>query len=239
MLALIEPMLRDYERALNPHVAADATLTTTLTRMLADLGKKWAGRFGAEAYRITTQMIDRNNNFSKKSLTASLKEMSGGLTIPTPDMPAALYDRLLASTKTNVGLIKSIPAEYHQRIQQAVLRSISAGNFGSHTLREELEKISGVTRERADLIAVDQTRKVNTAMNEERMDAAGLEEFEWIHSGGGKHPRPLHVEYDGRIFKLKDPPVIDERTGEKGLPGQLINCRCKMRPILNFKKYLS
>jgi uncharacterized protein with gpF-like domain len=30
-------------------------------------------------------------------------------------------------------------------------------------------------------------------------------------------------------------PVIDPRTGERGIPGQAINCRCVMRPLVEFK----
>src|SRR5690606_21197535 len=91
MTKLIDPMIREYWRALDPHVAADMSLTTTLTRLLSDLGKKWSRRFGEESSRVVNQMIDRTDRYSQKSLTASLKQMSGGLTIPTPDMPAPLY----------------------------------------------------------------------------------------------------------------------------------------------------
>src|SRR5690606_2187542 len=52
MTKLIDPMIREYQRALDPHVAADMSLTTTLTRLLSDLGKKWSRRFGEESSRV-------------------------------------------------------------------------------------------------------------------------------------------------------------------------------------------
>ena len=38
----------------------------------------------------------------------------------------------------------------------------------------------------------------------------------------------------GKVYRLDDPPVIDARTGERGLPGQAIFCRCTMQPIVKF-----
>lgn len=239
--SLVEPMVAEYERELTrlarPYTA-DESLATRLARMLGEFDRKWSRRFAERSRVLTDQMLGRVDRYASKALTASLKEMSGGLTLKTPHMPAALYDRLLAATKDNVALIESIQADFHARIEGAVMRSISSGNFGSKTLFEEIQKTGQVTKGRAEFIAVDQTRKVTTAMNAERMKAAGVRQFEWIHSGGGANPRKLHVDYDGQIFDMDNPPVIDERTKERGLPGQLINCRCRMRPVVNFKAYL-
>lgn len=234
-------MLKDYERLLDrqaPAITMDESIVTTMARALASLSAKWASRFGQRSSEITDQLVGRVDAFNKKTLTGSLREMSGGLTIKTPDMPKGLYDRLLATTRENVALIKSIPAEYHQRIEQTVMRSIQSGGSGSSTLLEEIRKIGQSTDKRAELIAVDQASKINTAMNDERLKSLGVRKFEWIHSGGGKEPRELHVSYDGQIFDMDDPPIIDERTGERGLPGQLIHCRCRMRPIVDFSQYL-
>lgn len=239
---MIDEMIADYERqfkrAAKPFATQDATLTTTLSRLLSGLGDKWSKVFAERAQKLTDTVIGKVDRYSKSSLNMSLKEMSGGLTLKTPDMTSGLYDRILASTRENVGLIKSIPAEYQRRITGAAMRSIQTGGFGSQTLYNEIRKTNTVTKNRAKLIAVDQTRKIASAMNDERMKSAGVKKFEWIHSGGGAEPRELHVEYDGQIFDLNDPPVIDKRTGQKGLPGELIHCRCKMRPVLDFTQYL-
>ena len=94
--------------------------------------------------------------------------------------------------------------------------------------------IGETVSERAAFIARDQTSKLTTATNASRMKSAGVTRFRWRHSGGSFDPRVLHLQYDGQEFDLSDPPVIDERTGEKGLPGQAINCRCYMVPIIDF-----
>lgn len=241
LLVLAEPMVADYERVLTRAAApytADESITTTMSRALRELDQKWSKRFAERSRELADQMLGRVDRYTSKSLGQSLKEMSGGMTLKTPDMPAALRDRMYAASKQNVALIRSIPTDYHDQVSGAVMRSISQGNFGSKTLFDAIRKTGQVTKERAELIAVDQTRKATTAMNTERMKAAGLKKFEWIHSGGGAEPRPLHVRYDGQTFDMDNPPIIDERTGETGFPGQLIHCRCKMRPVVDFTQYL-
>ena len=83
-------------------------------------------------------------------------------------------------------------------------------------------------------VALDQTRKAYQSMNAERMRAAGVKSFEWIHSGGGQKPRPDHVAMSGNVYRYDNLPVIDKRTGERGIPGQAPNCRCTARPVLDF-----
>lgn len=244
MESMIDGMLAEYDKALrglyraNPEVAQDESVTTQARRILSDLGRKWSRIFAEKAGPLANRTIGQVDKFSKQNLGASLRDMSGGLTIKTYQMPAALYDKVLASTAENVGLIKSIPAQFQERIQGIVMRSIQSGSQGSNHIFNEIKGLNQVTLKRAKLIAVDQTRKITSAMNEERMKAAGVKQFEWIHSGGGAEPRSLHVEYDGRIFNMDDPPVIDKRTGQRGFPGELINCRCRMRPVLDFTEYL-
>ncbi len=241
---MIDGMLAEYDKALrglykaNPEVTQDESVTTQARRILADLGRKWAKVFAEKAGPLANRTIGQVDKFSKQNLGASLRDMSGGLTIKTFQMPAALYDKVLASTAENVALIKSIPAQFQDRIQGIVLRSIQSGGQGAGQIFDEIQNLNQVTRNRAKLIAVDQTRKITAAMNEERMKAAGVKQFEWIHSGGGAEPRALHVQYDGQTFSMDDPPVIDKRTGQRGFPGELINCRCRMRPVIDFTEYL-
>ncbi|HAT1528763.1 TPA: phage head morphogenesis protein, partial [Morganella morganii] len=160
--------------------------------------------------------------------------LSGGITIKTPAMPEALKDKMIAATAENVSLIKSIPQQFHSRIEGAALRSVSQTGSGSKTLLDEI-KAAGVKEEkRAVFIAVDQTRKITTAANYERMKSAGIRKAIWHHSAGSAEPRKLHQQLDGEVFDLDDPPVIDERTGERGLPGQLPNCKCFWTPVIDF-----
>lgn len=239
---LVMQMVKEYNResrkllrenaAESSILASDASLASQARILFNWLGKKYSKLFASHATSMTERMIDGASMASKRALGESLKKISGGITIKVPEMPAGLQERITAATAENVGLIKSIQQQYHERISQLVLRSASTGGTGAEQIYEQIKHYDGLTEKRAKLIAVDQTRKITTAMNVERAKSVGMKRWEWVHSGGGADPRRLHVQYDGQIFDYDNPPVIDERTGERGFPGQLINCRCTMAPVL-------
>lgn len=236
---MVEKMTRTYEReltaALEPApVTLDDMVSTRARRTLNSLRLRFEQLFRANSRSILDRMFGQVDKASRASLTSSLRELSGGLTIPTPDMPLALREQMQAATASNVSLIKSIPAQYHAEIEKVVLRSIQPGGNGLQDVTEALRKQELITQRRADFIARDQTRKVTSAMNSARMQSAGVKEFEWCHAAGVVDPRHLHLEYHGKTFRFDDLPIIDERTGERGLPGQLIHCHCTMRPVLRF-----
>lgn len=234
-------MLRDYEKTLtelsddfNDGATMDASFASQTRIWLNRLKRKWEKIFNQQAAGIADRFITQVDNNSRRDLDASLKQLSGGLTIKTPELPESLKDRITAATAENVALIKSIPQQFHYRIEGAALRSISQGGEGSKSLLDEIRAIGGVTEKRAQFIAVDQTRKITTAVNSERMKSAGIRKAVWHHSAGSAEPRKLHLRLDGQVFDLDNPPVIDERTGERGLPGQLPNCKCFMTPVIDF-----
>lgn len=213
-------------------LAMDASLASQARILFNFLGNKWAKAFASRAASMTERMIDSASMSSKRNLGESLKKVSGGITIKVPEMPAALQEQITAATAENVGLIKSIQKQYHERISQLVLRSAATGGRGAAEIFEGIQHYDGLTEKRAKLIAIDQTRKITTAMNVERAKSVGMKRFEWLHSGGSADPRKLHLQYDGQIFDYDNPPIIDERTGERGFPGQAVNCRCTMVPVL-------
>lgn len=202
----------------------DASLASQVRILLSELNRKWEKIFVDRSRKLANGMVGQVSKYSEKSVNSSLKQLSGGLTLKAPVMPESLQDAVKASITQNVSLIRNIQGQFAQRIESSVLSSIQTGGAGSKQIYDDLLKIDGMTQRRAKVIADDQTRKVTSAMNDARMQAAGVEEFEWIHSGRLEGARELHVELDGQIFRYDDPPVIDERTGERGLPGKLINC---------------
>lgn len=220
-------------------VAMDASFTSMAARLLRELGKRFTGLFTDRAGGLADYLARGVQVSSAKQLGDSLKQVSGGVTLKTDVVSGAVEDVTKAAVKQNVALIKSIPAKYFEQIEGAVMRSIQTGK-GMQDLQPEIQKIGGVTKDRAALIARDQTSKATTAINKARMKGLGIRKFEWLHSAGEKHPRELHITMapaglNGGIFEIDNPPIIDERTGERGLPGQLINCKCRMVPVISFE----
>lgn len=216
-------------------VAMDASFSSMAAKLVRELTGRFTGLFVDKAGGLAKAWAEGISRQSAVGLGQSLKEVSGGVTLKTDVVSGAVGDVVRASIKSNVALIKSIPRHYFLEIEEAVMRSIQTGR-GMADLQPFLEKRYGITKRRAALIARDQTSKATAAINRTRMLGLGVKKFKWLHSHGGKEPRPLHKDWlNGKVFSFDDPPVIDERTGERGFPGQLINCRCRMVPVMEFK----
>jgi SPP1 gp7 family putative phage head morphogenesis protein len=217
----------------DPNFAQDASTASQARILMSELTKKFTQLFNSNAKPVAKKMVERENRSSKRSMHTSLKQLSGGLSIKTDVMTPEIKDIMSASVQENVGLIKSIPQEYLGKVQGAVMRSISSGN-GLADLVPFLEKQKGMTKRRARNIALDQTRKAYNGINRGRMQAIGVKQYEWLHTAGSQKPRPQHIAMSGNIYSLDDPPVIDDNTGERGIPGQLPNCKCRMVPVIKF-----
>jgi uncharacterized protein with gpF-like domain len=145
-----------------------------------------------------------------------------------------MRDVLDATIEENVGLIRSIPEQFHTQVQGMVMRSVTAGR-DLEQLSRELRERFGVTERRAAFIALDQNNKATAAFDRVRqLEAAGDDaEAIWLHSHAGMEPRPTHLANDGKRFKVSegwfDPaPEVRRRIW----PGELIRCRCRSRLVV-------
>jgi SPP1 gp7 family putative phage head morphogenesis protein len=178
-------------------------------------------------------MVEGAQKASATSLHSSLEQLSGGLSLKTSVIPAGMEEVAQATVYENVQLIKSIPSQYLDDVFGSVMRSITTGG-GLADLIPAIRKYDGITDRRAKNIALDQTRKAYNSINKQRLMAVGIKKFRWSHSAGGQTPRQDHIAMDGKIFSFDDLPIIDRKTGERGIPGQAINCRCTMTPVYEF-----
>ena len=215
------------------YFAQDDTMSAQAKMILANLMRKFEPIFNLAAPPLATTMVGEVSQSSAKSLQTSLKTISGGLTLKTDILTGELREILKATIAENVSLIKSIPAQYFTQIEGAVMRSITTGQ-GEADLQPFLQKHTNITLRRARIISRDQTRKAFSNINFARMKKVGITEYEWLHSAAGQRPRKLHQKMSGHIYRIDDPPIIDEKTGQRGKPGDLINCRCRAVPIIHF-----
>ena len=215
--------------------AMDASTSSQARIILNWLMRKWSKRFDDTAKSIVDRMIARTLKNSSVTLALSLKEVSANFEIDTTLINERLTEVIKASTQEAVMLIKRIPERFLGDVQGQVMRSITTGN-GMKDLVPYLTKKYNGDIKHARLTAADQTRKAYQSINTARLQTLGVKKFVWIHSGGGKAPRLDHIKMSGNEYSFDDPPVIGEMYGNevRGLPGDLPNCRCIYKPIINF-----
>ena len=132
----------------------------------------------------------------------------------------------------NVQLIKSLSIDHCNALANILYENIQAGNRPS-AIVSAIEDY-GVTRNRAKLIARDQTSKVQSAICRYRNRKASFEYFKWEDSHD-ERVRPTHHEaatrktpYGIGVYRYDDPPKID---GKPMYPGEDFQCRCIQIPV--------
>lgn len=237
---LMSEMIRETEKAVKEiyksdasreFFTSDASIASTARIRLNKLLKSIEDLVSSKSESMVKRMLRGTDDTSKSTLHQSLKELSGGVSIKTDFKTAGTQEAITSSYNANVDLIKTMTGDYTSQIRGAVNRSIQGGG-GLETLIPEIDKFlnkqAKQTLNKAKNVALDQTRKAYTAINKARMEKVGVSKFEWVHSGGGREPRPYHktdapTGLNHGIFDINDPPIIDKKTGQRGLPGEAIN----------------
>jgi SPP1 gp7 family putative phage head morphogenesis protein len=207
-------------------IASDHSPARDLADQLRRRAKQWRKMFDEKApplARLFISKVDQHATNATKQAAVALTGMS-----------VSVKDTLLTNTvmqatvEENVSLIKSISADYASEVEGLVMRSVAAGR-DLKTLTDELEQRYQITRRRAKLIANDQNNKATAQMARARQLSLGVTKARWLHTGGGKHPRPEHVEANGKVFDLDKGLYI---RGKWTFPGEDINCGCVAAPLI-------
>ena len=100
------------------------------------------------------------------------------------------------------------------------------------TIQQYIENQFKVSQRKAKFLARNESSIAVTEYLSAKYQEEGFSEFKWITNIDGRE-RPLHKELNGKTFRFDNPPVIDERTGQRGLPGETYNCRCTFVPVMS------
>lgn len=196
---------------------------------------------------------DSNGNFCKdaygKYCGVSVRTVAFDAISKNPRTKYRLWDYVgerkgREIVKANVSLIRTIEESKFPLIVRGVVKC-----FKEQMTRDELiewiEKVGGVDTTRAEIIADDQIGKATVRFQIVKWKDAGWKRVMWKHSRGVPEPREYHIDkwdgvsgkkngkpnaLNGFVFDMDKPPVIDKKTGERGYPAQLINCRCYLVP---------
>ena len=218
-------------------ITMDASLASQANIILNYLSSKFNKLFRLRSKILSEKMVNDLTKISKSNLHSSLKKLSGGLSLKTGVVSEGVRNVSTAIIAENVSLIKTIPQEYFKDITGSVMRSITTGR-GLADLIPEISKRAKTTERKVKLMALDQTRKAYNSINKQRMTNVGIKQFEWIHSYGGQAPRESHMKINGHIFSFENLENEQAALGvpkqDRGIPGQAINCRCTMNPVIDF-----
>ena len=210
-----------------PELAGDESPAVHLRNIIRRLRDEWETKFEAFAGGFGRKAAYEGAAHTDRAFTAQLRK--AGFTVKFR-MTDAMNDVVQASITENVSLIRSIPAQYFTQIESIVSEGVRVGR-DMHVIAQGLEHQLGVTKRRAAIIARDQTNKSTAAIVRVRQQEIGATHARWVHSGGGVHPRPSHVEMGGETYEIaKGSWDKDEQAWV--WPGQLINCRCRSRTIV-------
>lgn len=150
--------------------------------------------------------------------------------LPLVALKREVPKKLIASFRdANVARIKSIGAERLAEIED-LLEEADAKGWRVEQLKKKFREQFDVSKSKAELLARDQTLKLQAAITKTRQTQAGISKYQWSTSGD-ERVRATHEDLDGTIQNWDDPPVTNE-NGDRNHPGEDYQCRCIPRPIL-------
>lgn len=221
--------LRRREPEIVALMAQDDSPAREIGAVFRRLARRWQKRFDQAAPDLAGYFATKIADRSDRVLQNILKK--GGFSVKFRPS-RAWNDVKQAVIHENVSLIKSIAQQHLTQVEGMVMRSVQAGR-DLQSLTEGLENQLAVSKRRARMISRDQNNKATAVIQRTRQAELGIKEAIWVHSGGGRTPRPSHVKAgrDRVRYNIADG-WWDPDEGAYILPGQLINCRCVARPVV-------
>lgn len=116
--------------------------------------------------------------------------------------------------------------EMRRKVQEAVLNGQRRDD-----VQKMLETDYGVASRKAKFLARNETGIMLAQYKKATYKGMGFDKFIWNTIMDGKE-RQLHADLNGTTWSYDDPPIIDERTGRHGLPGETYNCYHKDTEVL-------
>lgn len=203
----------------------DDDFADEVDRLVSDVFHTVKAEFGKERAKATAAKAARAaSDASKRQTTAQLHAALG---VDPLFAEPWMESKVSTFVAENVALITRVREEYRGRIAADLIRSIRTG-ARHEELAAVLEDDFGWAKNKAALVARDQTLSFFADLNKARQTDLGIKRFIWRTSGDDR-VRDQHAERDGEVYTWED------GTGEKGdaFPGEAINCRCTAEPVVD------
>lgn len=190
---------------------------TALVLELEELISFWEKEAEVFADNVGRKQVDDvnkfvNNQYTKNGLSVSLDEFT--------------REMIEAQVAQQVELIKSIPQNIKKDLQGFMLENLNSLN--AKAVSKYLEKVAGINKRKAKLIARDQTQKILVGAIRAKALSLGAEYYSWetarderVSTGYGGHK-----QLQSRIYRYDSPSAVIDSYGTIGHTGQRVNCRC-------------
>lgn len=156
-----------------------------------------------------------------KSVSATNKKAMRAVGIKSLDLG---IDEAIAKRRAeNIDLVVKAQRAYAQSVQD-IFEDPSNEGLRVEDLQAKLVERGDVSESRAELIARDQTLKLNGAITEIRQTNAGVTEYVWSTSLD-ERVREEHAALEGQTFSWDSAPDV-------GHPGEDFQCRCVAVPVI-------
>lgn len=227
----IVPMIK----ALEPQYVSDTAVNDgwadQIMTVFVQLINKWRSpSFLGAANQTANEFVKSVNQQNQRRFNRNTKAIGIDVFGDNPQ----LQDLLEASALDNTRLITTIPDQYLNQVQSIVMTNMRSGLLPRNIIGQ-LQDQFGVTKRRAQLIARDQTSKINGEISKSRQEGAGFEFFQWQTAEDARvrddHDRleEQDIGFGPGVYRWDNPPK-DEK-GVRVIPGSPINCRCVAIPV--------
>ena len=223
--------LREIARAAHEELTRAATEHMRTDGARSDAYYKHTSALVVAGARVST-LIDQETGKAFDRLAPALVKSTAKALRGISPHDIGLGPVVDAARTENIALMRRAGREYADNVGKIVE---APENFGLHVeaLKEkilpQLSALGEKAEARAELIARDQTLKLNAGLTQTRMQAVGITRYTWSTSGD-ERVREAHAEVNGQEFDFATGAPVGS-DGENLNPGEDFQCRCVALPV--------
>lgn len=129
-------------------------------------------------------------------------------------------------------LVSTYPRDALDGIEGVLARHLRAGTRWE-TLRDALQARVGMSERHAELVARDQTGRLQARISADLQASAGVQRYRW-RTARDQRVRDRHRELEGTVWDVDGPGAPGAGPyGEHAHAGEAIQCRCYREPIVD------
>lgn len=199
------------------YATALSQLNAAMAKFEAKVDKKFTAK---DAQKIATKVIDQQ--VKRNKLQWKTKAKSFGINIKGKQSFKGEPDYIKSRIETNTTLIKNLKSQYIEDLNIELSAAYEKG-IPSGQLAKQIEKRFGISKNRAKLIARNETKNTNSQLNKKQAMELGFGNPRW-HTNMDGRERPQHAKHNGKEYEFGV--GLPDGDGGKEEPGDAINCRC-------------